>query len=121
MLTSTQPASAFHVDSYSPTSGKTLPSPNGHPVTLAGRSRTREAAVKNDAAVNQGPTIAPSNSHFNDSGRSVHYRVDPRSNDKVIQAINPATGEVIAEYSVNEFPALARSAGLIGILVDGRA
>jgi hypothetical protein len=57
----------------------------------------------------------------NDSGRSVYYRVDPRSGNRRIQEINPATGNVIAEYPVSEFPVLARSAGLVGVLVDYRA
>jgi hypothetical protein len=47
--------------------------------------------------------------------------VDPGS-DKVIQQINPANGEVVGEFLISEFPALARSVGVTGGgLVDSRA
>jgi hypothetical protein len=39
----------------------------------------------------------------------------------LIQQINPANGEVIGEFSVSEFPALARSVGASGLMVDSRA
>jgi hypothetical protein len=76
------------------------------------------------------PTAAPPdiqaqvnllNKYLNDSGRPAQFRVDPTSDNKLIQEINPATGEVIAEYSVIEFPGLARSVGVSGVLVDDRA
>jgi hypothetical protein len=46
--------------------------------------------------------------------------VDPDS-DKYIQQVNPATGVVVAEYLASEFPALARSVGASGLLVDETA
>jgi hypothetical protein len=61
------------------------------------------------------------NKYLNDSGRPDQYRVDPSSNDKLIQQINPATGAVIGEFLVSEFPALARSVGASGLLVDSHA
>jgi len=61
------------------------------------------------------------NKHLNDLGQPNRFRVDPRSGDKLIQEINPATGEIIGEYSVSTFPALAKSLGLVGSLVDRRA
>ena len=61
------------------------------------------------------------NKYLNDSGRPAQFRVDPTSDNTLIQEINPATGEVIAEYSVIEFPELARSVGVSGVLVDDRA
>jgi hypothetical protein len=61
------------------------------------------------------------NKHLNDSGRPDQFRVDPGS-DKVIQQINPANGEVVGEFLISEFPALARSVGVTGGgLVDSRA
>jgi hypothetical protein len=61
------------------------------------------------------------NKNLNDSGRPDQYRLDPTSGDKVIQQINPATGAVIGEFSVDEFPALARSVGATGLLIDSLA
>jgi hypothetical protein len=61
------------------------------------------------------------NKHLNDSGRPDQFRVDPASPDKLIQQINPANGDVVGEFSVNEFPALARSIGASGLIVDSLA
>jgi hypothetical protein len=61
------------------------------------------------------------NKHLNDSGRPDEFRVDPASGNKLIQQINPATGAVVGEFAVNEFPALARSIGASGLLVDSLA
>jgi hypothetical protein len=61
------------------------------------------------------------NKYLNDSGRPNQFRVDPASSGKTIQEINPASGEVIGEYSVAQFPELARSLGVSGVLVDSRA
>ncbi len=61
------------------------------------------------------------NRHLNDSGRPDGYRVAPNSEDKLIQQINPATGEVIGQFSASEFPLLARSAGVAGALIDSHA
>jgi len=61
------------------------------------------------------------NKHLNDSGRPAQYRVDPSSADRLIQEINPANGDVVGEFSVTEFPALARSLGVSGLLIDALA
>jgi hypothetical protein len=61
------------------------------------------------------------NKYLNDSGQPNRFRVDPNSGETLIQEFNPATGEVIGEYSVSTFPALAKSLGLVGSLVDSRA
>jgi hypothetical protein len=60
------------------------------------------------------------NKYLNDSGRPNRFRMDPNSGNKLIQEINPATGEVIGEYSASAFPALAKSLGLVGSLVNSR-
>jgi hypothetical protein len=64
--------------------------------------------------------VAQLNKHLNISGRPDQYRVDPTG--KVIQQINPATGDVLGEFLISEFPALARSVGLSGgAIIDDRA
>ncbi len=61
------------------------------------------------------------NKYLNDSGRPTQFRVDPASSGKTIQEINPATGEVVGEFSAIEFPELAKSLGVSGVLVNSRA
>lgn len=61
------------------------------------------------------------NKYLNDSGRPNQYRVDTSSGIQVIQEINPANGKVIGQFSAEQFPALARSLGVSGILINGRA
>jgi hypothetical protein len=61
------------------------------------------------------------NKYLNDSGQPNRYRVAPNSEEQFIQEINPATGEVIGEYSVSTFPILAKSLGLVGSLINSRA
>jgi len=92
--------------------GKTLPitaSTTSHPKIPTANSRVLQSQV----------TLW--NKYLNDSGQPNRFRVDPNSGEKLIQEINPATGEVIGEYSVSAFPALAKSLGLVGSLVDSRA
>ena len=60
------------------------------------------------------------NKYLNDSGRPDEFRVDPASG-KLIQQVNPANGAVLGEFSVDEFPALARSVGASGLLIDSLA
>jgi len=100
-------------------SGKILPQ--------GGKSIVAPAAHHSAPAethVNQ-PTVpvlvAQLNKHFNDTGRPDQFRVDPSSGNKVIQQINTATGDVVGEFLISEFPALARSVGITGGLVDSRA
>ncbi len=61
------------------------------------------------------------NKFLNDSGRPDQFKLDPSSGGKLIQQINPATGAVVGEFSATEFPALARSVGVAGLLIDSRA
>ena len=105
-----------------PTSGKSLPP--------SGKAAAAQAAARTAAAGKSGATDSPTdiqaqiallNKYLNDSGRPDQYRVDPSSNDKLIQQINPATGAVIGEFSAAEFPALARSVGFPGGIVDDHA
>jgi hypothetical protein len=103
-----------------PGSGQVLPAP------AAARPQA-DPAIKHDAALSVKQNadlqalIAHLNKHFNDSGQPIQFRVDPNSDSKVIQEINPATGEVVGEYLAAEFPALARGLGVSGLVVDSHA
>jgi uncharacterized FlaG/YvyC family protein len=88
-------------------SGKVLPQPG---------KRAATPAVTNVRA-----QVALLNKYLNDSGKPDQFRVDPSSDGKTIQQINPATGEVIGEFPASEFPALARSVGISGVIVDKHA
>ncbi len=99
--------------------GKVLP-PGGSGAAPAVAPATSAAAGKVGGAAPQ--AIADLlNKHLNDSGRPAQYRVDPGSADRLIQEINPANGDVVGEFSVTEFPALARSIGVSGLLIDALA
>ncbi|HEX3914442.1 MAG TPA: flagellar protein FlaG [Steroidobacteraceae bacterium] len=73
------------------------------------------------AAVNLRAQVQLLNKNLNDSGKPDQFRVAPNSDDKLIQQVNPATGEVIAEFPASEFAALARSVGISGVTVDKHA
>jgi uncharacterized FlaG/YvyC family protein len=115
---------------------------SGNVLPQSGKTATATVAVKQSSATNHAtaaratvpakpPTPIPNpdvqtqvaslNKLLNDSGRAAQFRVDPTSGNKVIQEINPANGEVIAEYSATEFAALARSVGISGAIVDDHA
>jgi hypothetical protein len=95
--------------------GKSLPPSGNHVTPPAGHKAALPAKPDVQAQVNL------LNKYLNDSGKPDQFRVAPSSDDKLIQEINPANGEVIAEYSATEFAALARSVGISGVLVDDHA
>lgn len=107
-------------------SGKSLP-PGGNAagpaaataVPNATSPKAKTAAAGGNADIQS--QVALLNKHLNDSGKPDQFRVDPSSDAKLIQQINPANGAVVAEYPVSEFPALARSVGISGALVDSHA
>jgi uncharacterized FlaG/YvyC family protein len=103
-------------------SGKTLP-PSGK--AAATPAALRPAAADKGAAANGNTDLQHQvtflNKFLNDSGKPDLFRVDPASGDKLIQQINPATGEVVGEFSATEFAELARSLGISGVLVNSRA
>jgi hypothetical protein len=72
------------------------------------------------AAPNLQARVQLLNKSLNDSGKPDQFRVAPDSDDKLIQQVNPANGEVIAEFPASEFAALARSVGISGVIVDKR-
>jgi hypothetical protein len=88
-------------------SGKVLPQP-GKPAPAA-------------PATNVRAQVALLNKYLNDSGKPDQFRVAPDSDDKLIQQINPATGEVVGEFPASEFAALARSVGISGVVLDKHA
>jgi len=102
-------------------SGKSLP-PRGN---AAAPPPAESAAAPKSSALNRTTDlqaqVALLNKYLNDSGRPAQFRVDPNSDSKLIQEINPATGEVIAEYPAISFPALARSVGISGAVIDRHA
>lgn len=80
---------------------------------------TKAPAATPDSHRSQALTAAL-NKVLNDSGKPTQFRLDPTSDNKVIQQINPVTGEVVAQFEVREFPALAGGLGALGVLVDSR-
>ncbi len=88
-------------------SGNVLP-PSGRPAAPA-------------AAPNLQEQVQLLNKYLNDSGKPDQFRVAPDSDGKLIQQVNPANGEVIAEFPASEFAALARSVGISGVVVNKRA
>ncbi len=103
-------------------SGKPLPQ-SGNVVAAPAASQPVSVA-KPDSAPEKPDLqaqVALLNKYLNDSGRPDQFRVDPSSGSKLIQQINPATGAVVGEFLASEFPALARSVGVSGVLVDSRA
>jgi hypothetical protein len=91
-----------------PPGGKTTHAATAHPAAQAAGTQSAEALV------------AQLNKHLNESGRPDQYRAAQSSAGKVIQQINPANGEVVGEFLMSEFPALARSVGVLGALVNAR-
>jgi uncharacterized FlaG/YvyC family protein len=88
------------------------------------QNQTATAVTAKPTATNKASVpalVEQLNKYLNDSGRANQFRIDPQSRDQTIQEINPANGEVIGEFSVAEFPLLARSLGVSGVLVDSHA
>jgi hypothetical protein len=105
----------------SPSSGNPLPSsgkPVPPPAAEAGSVGKAAAATQHTTLQAQ---VALLNKYLNDSGRPNQFRVDPTSDSTLIQEINPSSGEVIAEYPAISFPALARSVGISGAVIDSHA
>ncbi len=111
------PATSLGHGSQAPTtvtvqsSGKPLPHSGS---TTAAQPAARPAEPPRDVQAQ----VALLNKFLNDSGKPDQFRVDPSSDNKLIQQINPANGEVIGEFSAAEFPALAKSVGISGVLIN---
>ncbi len=112
-------------------SGKVLP-PSGNALAALPADASAPAKLNENtvSTTNNAPSVSTTdaqtlvaqlNKALNDSGRPDQYRVDPSSDDKMIQQINPANGAVVGEFLATEFPALARSVGVSGVLFDSHA
>ena len=101
---------------FQPAGGNVLPQ-SGKTATATAAAVSNEAKSAAAARSNPQSLVDQVNKYLNDSGRPDQFRVDPAS-DKYIQQVNPATGAVVGEYLVSEFPALARSVGVSGLLID---
>ena len=111
-----------------PQSGNPLP-PSGNAATAAAAAKAGTAAKaaqppqRHPAPVRSSDAQAQVtilNKYLNDSGQADQFRLDPDSSS-YIQQVNPASGAVVAQYAVSEFPALARSIGASGLLIDDTA
>ncbi len=108
----------------SPPAGRPSPITGAQAPDKAPASARREGSVtpvRAARAQSLDATLANINKAFNDSGKPTQFRLDPASGNKVIQQINPATGEVVAQFEASEFPALAGSLGVSGLFVNSRA
>ena len=85
------------------------------PASTAAEQQAQQPQQKPDLA----SQVAALNKHLNDSGRPAQFRAS--ANNKQIEEVNPATGEVIAVYSASIFAELARSVGISGALVNSHA
>jgi uncharacterized FlaG/YvyC family protein len=105
--------------------------PSGNSLPPSGKTAVTHAANAAQAADSTAPKqvadppslqslVAHLNKLLNDSGRPYQYRVDPSSDNKVIQEVNPATGQVVGEFQASEFPALASNLGVSGLLINSR-
>jgi hypothetical protein len=99
-------------------SGKPLP-PTGKTATAAASAAAAATKLAAARAADPQTLVEQLNKYLNDSGRPDEFRVDPAS--KMIQQVNPANGVVLGEFAVDEFPALARSVGASGLLIDSLA
>jgi hypothetical protein len=100
----------------------TVPPASGKPLPPSGKNVPQAAAPPSGAASGGAAQALVNllNRNLNDSGQPDQFRVDPASNE-LIQQINPANGAVVGQFSIEEFPALARSVGASGGIVDDRA
>ena len=123
--------SAHPVQASQATIAAKVAEPSGKSLPPSGKTAVTHAANAAQAADSTAPKqaadppslqslVAHLNKLLNDSGRPYQYRVDPTSDNKVIQEVNPATGQVVGEFQASEFPALASNLGVSGLLVNSR-
>jgi hypothetical protein len=109
-----------------PTPGNKVPASPLSAATGATGATGTNSANGADASVAKPRSVDPQtlinilNKNLNDSGRPDQFRLDP-SADNLIQQINPANGQVVGQFSVSEFPDLARSVGVTGLIVNSHA
>jgi uncharacterized FlaG/YvyC family protein len=101
----------------------TIQEPSGKSLPVAGHAAAAAAApaARENSAPDLHALTAQLNKYFRESGRTNQFRVDSSTGRTQIQELNPDTGEVIGEYPAAEFPALFRSLGVSGLLIDSHA
>jgi hypothetical protein len=104
-----------------PTSGQILPAKAEAQPKEQAAEKPNEPVPPAKSEADFRALIAHLNKHLNDTGQPNQFRVDTASGSNVIQEINPASGEVVGEYSAVEFPALARGLGFSGLVIDSHA
>ena len=102
-------------------SGNVLPPSGNAAPSNAAPSNAVSSKTPSAGTVDAQTLVTQLNKALNESGRPDQYRVDPSSGDRMIQQINPASGAVVGEFLASEFPALARSVGISGLLFDSHA
>jgi hypothetical protein len=102
-------------------SGNVLPPSGNAAPSNAAPSNAVSSNTPSAGTADAQTLVTQLNKALNESGRPDQYRVDPSSGDKMIQQINPASGAVVGEFLASEFPALARSVGISGLLFDSHA
>lgn len=102
-----------------PQSAQVRPVPNPTPAALQQATAAQQSAEAQAQQI-QKPDLAAQlatlNKYLNDSGRPAQFRAS--ANNKQIEEVNPASGEVIAVYSATVFAELARSVGISGAVVN---
>jgi hypothetical protein len=84
--------------------------PNSYGAVVAAAAASAQSSASNASTAPDSKTVvAALNKYLNDTGRPDQFRIVSGSGGKVIQQVNPANGEVIGQFSVTEFPALAQS------------
>jgi hypothetical protein len=114
-----QPVTRIEQGSNAPQTA-TIQKATGKPLPTSGHILPAKAAAQ-PAEPDFQALIAHLNKHLNDTGQPNQFRVDTSSGSKLIQEINPASGEVVGEYLIAEFPALARGLGVSGLVIDSHA
>ena len=102
-------------------SGNVLPPSGNAAPSNAAPSNAVSSNTPSAGTADAQTLVTQLNKALNESGRPDQYRVDPSSGDRMIQQINPASGAVVGEFLASEFPALARSVGISGLLFDSHA
>jgi hypothetical protein len=113
------PVTSLVHGSQAPTTA-TVPQVSGKSLPPTGKTAAETVTAKSSAAnrsTDVQAQVAFLNKYLNDSGRPDQFRADPNT-ATLIQELNPATGEVIAEYSALSFPELAKSVGISSALID---
>jgi uncharacterized FlaG/YvyC family protein len=98
-------------------SGKTLPG-SGKTAPAEAHAQAAKPTANESKKPDVAALLAQLNSRFNTSGQADQFRLNVESGHRVIQQINPESGEVIGEFPESEFPALAQGLGGPGALFD---